>query len=206
MLAALLADMLIPLHLINIRRCDLREREAGRQKLLDALQALRMRPGGQDSFVPAAVSRQPMEANFFPYIQQLPGGASASLAARDVFDWARQLADELAFGGSSIPGFRARIALKGAMVTLLSVYAYRRNPSAQIPLDVLSARAPFAKLAERRKIVAKLNRLLPQAAQISADKVDRRPAVSLRCLCDAQRRADFKRLISEMAAALRAEA
>ncbi len=203
-ITALIADVLIPLHLINIQYCDMREREPGRAKLLEALSSLRAGGGELDSYVPDAVSREPVAANFFPYVEQLPGGDIAALVARDLFHWARQIADEVAFGGERSPGFHARIAVNERLVTVFTVWAYRRNPSAQIPLDYLAARAPFARRAERRKIVTRLNRLLPRSARISRDKADGRPTFSLHYLSDAQRLEAFKQVISEMAGALRA--
>ncbi|MCY3780735.1 MAG: toll/interleukin-1 receptor domain-containing protein [Chloroflexi bacterium] len=203
MLTAVIADLLIPLYLINIQNCDLREWKSGIAKLLNTLSALKAQGHMVDLFLPDAVSRQPVEANFFAYVEQLPGGDIASLMARDLFDWARQFADELTFGGELSPGFHARVLANGKLVTALSVWAYRRKPSAQIPLDYLSAQAPFVKRAERRRILTKLNRILPRRARISADKVDRRPTFPLQHLSDAQRLEDFKELISEIASALR---
>ena len=205
-IAALIADVLIPLHLINIQRCDLRNRALGLTKLLEALSKLQARGEAADLFLPAAMSRQPIEANFFPYIEQLPGGDIASMAARDLFYWARQVADEAAFGGVSNPGFHARLDCNGRLVTILSVWAYRRNPSAQIPLDYLAGHAPYSRRTERRKLLTKLNRILPREARIKADKLDRRPTFSLRCLSDAQRLESFKALMLEVMDALRDQA
>ncbi len=203
MITALVANMLIPLHLVNIQYCDLRKRKPGIAKLLNTLSALKARDEMADLFLPAAISREPMEANFFPYVKQLPGGDNASLVARDLFYWAQQVADELAFGGKRNPGFHARVEANGRLVTVFSVWAYRRNPSVQIPLDYLSGQAPFSRRVERRKVLSKLNRMLPRNARIAADRVDRRPTFSLPHLSEARRLEDFKGLIREIAAALR---
>ena len=56
-----------------------------------------------------------MEANFFPYLEQLPHGDVATLVARDLFHWARDIADEVAFGGVKQPAFHARINLDGKL-------------------------------------------------------------------------------------------
>ncbi len=205
-ITALVADVLIPLHLVNIQVCDLRDRALGLAKLLDTLSRLQARDEAADLFLPAAISREPVEANFFPYIEQLPGGDIASMVARHLFYWARQVADEVAFGGASNPGFHARLDCHSRLVTILSVWAYRRNPSAQIPLDYLAGHAPFSRRAERRKILRKLNRILPREARIEAGKADRRPTFSLRNLSDTQRLQDFKGLILEIMDALRGDA
>ena len=111
------------------------------------------------------------------------------------FYWARQEADEVAFGGKHNPGFHVRIEIDGTSVTVLSVWAYRRNPSAQIPLDYLSAQTPYTRRTERRKVLTRLNRILPKEARIGGDKVDKRPTFSLQHLSEAQRLEDFKALI-----------
>ena len=165
---------------------------------------LRSRDDISDDYVPGAMSREPIEANFFPYVEQLPGGDVASLVARDLFNWSRQVADEVAFGGKHNPGFHVRIEIDGTSVTVLSVWAYRRNPSAQIPLDYLSAQAPYTRRTERRKVLTRLNRILPKEARIGGDKVDKRPTFSLQHLSEAQRLEDFKALIQEIATTLRA--
>ena len=205
-ITALIADVLIPLHLINIQYSDLRERERGMAKLLEALSAIKSRHGAEQKYVQDAVSREPVEANFFPYVEQLPGGDIAALVARDLFHWARQVADEVAFGGKRSPGFHARIEVDGKLVTVLSVWAYRQTPSAQIPLDYLAGLLPYSRRTERRKILTRLNRTLPRAARIKTDKVDRRPTFSLQHLSDAQRLEDFKQIVNEIAERLRAEA
>ena len=202
-ITALVDDVLIPLHLINIQYCDLREGRTGRAKLLEALASLATPDDSMPTLVPQAVSRQPVEANFFPYLEQLPGGDIASLVARDLFHWARGLADELAFGGELSPGFHLRLRAGDKLATALSVWAYRRNPSAQIPLDYLARHKPYRQRRARRKIVTRLNRILPGRARIPADKVDGRPTFALRHLDDAGRLEAFKALISEIANELR---
>ena len=203
-ITALVDDMLIPLHLINIQYCDLRDREPGLGKLLNALAALETPGETGRTLAPQAVSRQPVEANFFPYLEQLPGGDIAALVARDLYYWARGLADELAFGGERSPGFHLRLRAGGKLATALSVWAYRRNPSAQIPLDYLARQTPYRQRRARRKLLARLNRILPEPARIPADKVDGRPTFALRHLNDAGRLEAFKALITEIANELRA--
>lgn len=201
-ITALIADVLIPLHLINIQYCDLRERHEGLTKLLEALAAIQ--PEGEPSdYVPAAVSRKPLEANFFPYLEQLPSGDVAGLVARDLFHWARQNADEVVFGGAVIPVFHARVQNDGGPVSIMSVWAYRRRPSAQIPLDLLAARAPFSGRAARRDILRQLNGLLPRQTRFSADSCDRRPTFALRHLSDAEKLERFKRIVLGVAERLR---
>lgn len=201
-ITALLADVLIPLHLINIQYCDLRERRSGLAKLLEALAEIQ--PEGESSdYVPAALSRQPLEANFFPYLEQLPSGDVAGLVARDLFHWARQTVDEVAFGGTVNPGFHARVHSDGSLITLFSVWAFRRRPSAQIPLDLLASQAPFSRRAARRDILRQLNKLLPRTSRFPAASGDRRPTFPLRHLSDAEKLEAFKRIVLDIAKGLR---
>ncbi len=202
LITALLSDALIPLHLINIQYCDLRNRQKGMKALLHALEGLRSRGDMAEQYQPDAVSRQPLEANFFPYVEQLPDGDIASLVARDLFHWARKTLDGVAFGGQRNPAFHARALSGGTLATLLTVRAFRRNPSAQIPLDLLGRQAGLG-ASERRKIIARLNRMLPTCAQIPAEKADKRPSFALRHLRDAERLESFKALIGDIAETLR---
>ncbi len=201
-ITALIADVLIPLHLINIQYCDLRGGRGGLAQLLEALAAIQ--PEGEpNDYVPAAVSRQPLEANFFPYLEQLPSGDVAGLVARDLFHWARQIADEVVFGGAVKPGFHARVRCESGPVSIVSVWAFRRRPSAQIPLDLLATRAPFAGRAARRDILRQLNRLLPRQWRFPADSCDRRPTFPLRLLSDAEKLERFKGILLDIAERLR---
>ena len=201
-ITALIADVLIPLHLINIQYCDLRDRRSGLAKLLEALAHIQPE-GAPSAYVPAAVSRQPLEANFFPYLEQLPSGDVSALVARDLFHWARQVADEVAFGGAVKPGFHARVHSHGSPVTVFSVWAFRRRPSAQIPLDLLASHPPFSRRAARRDILRQLNKLLPPKSRFPAASSDRRPTFALRHLSDAEKLEDFKLIALEIAKGLR---
>ena len=204
LITALVDDVLIPLHLINIQYCDLRgESRHGIAKLLAALESL-LRPADEPAApATAAVISQASEANFFPYIEQLPAGDVAGLVARDLFHWARDLADEVAFGGRANPGFHARVRHRDRLVTVFSVWAYRKTPSAQLPLDYLAAKRPFQRRAARQAILRELNRTLPAESRFAPSKADRRPTFSLTHLSSAEKLEDFKRLILSIMGALR---
>ena len=201
-ITALIADVLIPLHLINIQYCDLRERSGGLAKLLEALAEIQLEAESSD-YVPAAISRQPLEANFFPYMEQLPSGDVAGLVARDLYHWSRQVADEVAFGGAVKPGFHARVERDHSLLTIFSVWAFRRRPSAQIPLDLLASQAPFSRRSARREVLRELNKLLPRQSRIAADSCDRRPTFALRHLSDAEKLEAFKRIVLDIVERLR---
>ena len=204
LITALVDEVLIPLHLINIQYCDLRD--GSRQslaKLLAALEAQLQPIDEPASRALAAVTSQPGEGNFFPYVEQLPAGDVAGLVARDLFHWARDLADELAFGGRANPGFHARISHRDRLVTVFSVWAYRKTPSAQLPLDYLSATRPFRTLAARRALLRDLNRLLPKDLRFAPSKADRRPTFSLTQFSSAEKLEGFKKMILSIISALR---
>ena len=202
---ALVTDILIPLHLINIQYCDMRAQPAaGMCKLIESLE-LALRPVTDTSqYTIDAVSSQPIEANFFPYIEQLPDGDTAMLVARDLFYWARQVVDEVAFGGKVNPGFHARVKLSRQMATVFSVWAYRRRPSVQLPLDYLAVHKPYDRSVDRAKLLRKLNQLLPKAERFAASKADRRPTFALQHLSSAEKLEAFKLIVLEMMSDLRA--
>ncbi len=207
---ALVADILIPLHLINIQYCDLRARPAdGLAKLVESIQAALQTAAQQideddASRASLAISREPIEANFFPFVEQLPEGDIASLVARDLFHWARGIADEVAFGGESNPGFQARVTLQGKLVTVLTVRAYRRRSSAQIPLDRLAAHKPFNRKQVRAAALRQLNQALPAGPRLTAGKTKRRPAIALQQLGSAEALEAFKKLLQDIISELRA--
>lgn len=204
-LTALVADILIPLHLINIQYCDLRARRTdGMSKLIASIEAVLQSNNEAESIAVSTVSRQPDENNFFPFVAQLNDGDVATLVARDLFHWSRSVAPEVAFGGVSKPGFHARVKLNRRLVTVFSVYAYRRRPSAQIPLDRLAAYKPFKRRKARAAILRDLNRILPKQQRFKADKANRRPTLALVHLTSADKLEAFKSIVLEIISELRA--
>ena len=128
LLVALVADTLIPLHLINLQYCDLR-RSDGMAKLVESLHGLAER---ESKHATDRLSVSPLESNFFPYLAQLPQGEVVELVARDLHEWALEHADAVDFAGRRRPGFHARVHVGGRRVTWFSVWAYRKRPAVQI--------------------------------------------------------------------------
>ncbi len=204
-LTALVDDILIPLHLINIQYCDLRaRRKDGISKLVASIEAVLQSNREAEPIAVSTVSRKPAEGNFFPYVEQLADGDIATLVARDLFHWSRSVAHEVAFGGVSRPGFHARVKVNRQLATVFSVYAFRRRPSAQIPLDRLTAHKPFNRRKVRTAIVRDLNRILPKKQRFKADKANRRPTLALVHLSDADKLEAFKSIVLEIISELRA--
>ncbi|MCY4146080.1 MAG: toll/interleukin-1 receptor domain-containing protein [Chloroflexi bacterium] len=178
LLVALVADLLIPLHLINLQYCDLRAPQ-GMGKLLESLRALLSADHAY-----GAVSETPLESNFFPYLAQLPQGEIVALVARDLYAFAQQNADAVEFAGRRRPGFHARLQVGERRATLFSVWAYRRQPAVQLPLSRWAKTfgiVPVALLREWRA-------LLPPAQR-------HRGTMPLRCLDRADRLESLKAIL-----------
>ena len=197
---ALLEDVLLPLHLINIQYSDCRARlPAGTAELTRALQTAL--PAERANYAPETVSSQPSPANFFPYIQQLPQGETALLIARSLYDWALQIADEIDFGGKVNPVYHVRVDVGKARrraITVFSIWAYPKTPSTQVPLDTLASQPPYSDPQQHRALLESINALLPFDATAS-----RRPTFPLHLLSDAKKRAAYQQLLLEIIQNLR---
>ena len=195
---ALVEDVRLPLHLINIQYCDCRERiEDGAAELARSL----MRSlSGVDAinYARSDVSSVPIEANFFPYIQQLPQGDIAAMVARDLFNWARSHVDELAFSGKTHPACHARLSLNGKLLTLFSIRAYPKTPSLQLHFKRIAAHPPYQSKRSRRALLKRLNQLLPKQARLPANAIDRRPTFALQHLESAAERKAFYAIAQEI--------
>lgn len=185
LLVALAADLLIPLHLINLQYCDLRAPQ-GMAKLLEALRAL-LSAGGEAEYTEGCVSETPLESNFFPYLAQLPQGDIVALVARDLYAFAQQNADAVEFVGRQRPGFHARLHIGGRRATLFSVWAYRRQPAVQLPWHRWATTADV----EPAKILREWRALLPPAER-------NRRTMPLRCLDSADKLESFKSILLEV--------
>ena len=203
-LTALLDDLPLPLHLVNIQYCDLRgDFDAGAACLADALGAIESAAEAPLPYADDMVAATPSQANFFPFMAQLPRGDVASLVAQDLFHWALETADEVAFGGKVKPGFHARIHIAGRSVTVFSVWAYPKTPALQLPLNGFAAHAPYRRRRSRRAIIKGLNRALPAKARLKAAKADRAPSLPLHLLDSAERLESVKQIISDIMRRLR---
>ncbi|MDE2952423.1 MAG: toll/interleukin-1 receptor domain-containing protein [Chloroflexota bacterium] len=203
---ALLDDLRLPLHLVNAQYCDFREDfAAGTKQLAASLTGALSVPESSIVYPNEANAAEANRANFFPYVEQLPGGEIASLVARDLFHWSARVADEAAFGGRVNPGCHVRINLNGRPVTVLSIWAYPKRPAAQIYFDRLAACAPYHRIRARRALLKRLNQILPAEFQLPASKSDRRPSIPLTVLSSAEILGAFKGILAETLAVLRAK-
>ncbi len=201
----LMDDVRLPLHLVNIQYCDFREDFAvGSKQLAQSLTSALSSPESSIAYPDEAIAAEANRANFFPYTEQLPGGEIATLAARDLFQWADRIADEVAFGGRMHPGCHMRMNLKGRPVTVLSIWAYPKTPAAQIYFDNLASFAPYHRIRARRALLKQFNQILPSEFRLPAAKSDRRPTIPLIVLSSAEILESFKGVLAEILAVLRA--
>ncbi len=203
---ALLDNLRLPLYLVNIQYCDFREDFAGGSKqLAESLTSALSSSESSIVYPDEAHTTEANRLNFFPYVEQLPGGEIATLAARDLFHWSAGIADEVAFGGRVNPGCHVRINLNGRPVTVLSIWAYPKTPAAQIYFDHLASFAPYHQISARRALLKQLNQILPTEFRLPAAKSDRRPTIPLTVLNSAEILESFKGVLAEILAALRAK-
>lgn len=204
----------LPLHLITRQYTDFRsetEYDVALQQLLPPLKkALAEASPDADETppeklpLPADVSPDPTEDNFFEYLAQMTEGKTLALIARDLYTWANLHTDEVTFGGRHTPCFHMRIKLNDKLVTIASVLAYIANPAVQIPFDYLKKYAPYISEAERITVLDELNALLPEADQFEDERANRRPTVTLLpALNQADTLEGFKAILEHVVAELR---
>lgn len=203
---ALVDDLRLPLHLVNIQYSDFRlDFAAGSKQLAESLTSALSSSESSTAYPDGAIATEANRVNFFPYVEQLPGGEIATVVARDLFQWADRIADEVAFGGRVHPGCHVRINLKGRPVTVLSIWAYPKMPAAQIYFDHLASFAPYHRTRARRALLKQLNQILPTEFRLPAAKSDRRPTIPLTVLSSAEILESFKGILEQTLAALRAQ-
>lgn len=203
---ALVDDLRLPLHLVNIQYCDFREDfAAGSKELAESLTSALSSPASSIAYPNEANAAEANRVNFFPFVEQLPHGEIATLAARDLFHWADRIADEVAFGGRAHPGCHVRMNLKGRPVTVLSIWAYSKTPAAQLYFDRLASFAPYHRIRARRALLKQLNQILPSEFRLPAAKSHRRPTIPLTVLSSAEILESFKGILTEILAVLRAK-
>jgi hypothetical protein len=155
--------------------------------------------------LPSAIreAAEPSEDNFFGYLEQMPGGDTMALIARELYSWAQRNADGVTFSGRYHPGMHVQVALDGQVVTLYSVWAFLRNPKIQVPFARLAAWAPYDQAGVRRSTLRTLNRLLPPEANLHDEQTERLPTFPLAALDRAEALEAFHLLAQEMVDNLR---
>ena len=201
---ALIEDVHLPLHLVNIQYTDCREQITdGVNNLIKTLQQHINASSISDDHIEDDASIEATEDNFFPYVEQLPRGETAMWVAKDLYHWAQQVADVIDFGGQYNPNYHVKIDLNDRQATVFSIWAYPQTPSTQIPLDYLSDFKPYTRASARVALLKKLNQLLPDEIQFDEGKVNRRPTIPLHYLSTAEKLEGFKQIVGEIIVQLR---
>lgn len=205
---AYIEDTLLPLHLIDRQYSDFRtDYAAGLAHLLAPLHAALATTEALPTEklpLPAHISPDPTEDNFFQYLAQMDDGETLALIARDLYNWAVEHTDEVSFGGRHTPCFHMRIRHSDKSVTVASVLAYIANPAVQIPFDYLKKYAPYTSQATRLALLHDINDLLPDDDHFADDRASRRPTVALLpALNQADVLEGFKRILQQIVDAMR---
>lgn len=193
---ALIEPIPLPLYLINRQYSDFTNApEKTQADLIEALHELE--DGAAPRRLPAKRSPTPDRQNFFEYIRHLPGGKPNSLIARDLFQWGKQVADAVEFGGKITPGFHVRVHLGEDDVTVFSVWAYPRQPAVQVQFQYLVAYPPYDSQSLRLSTLRSLSRLMPEP--FLDERADRRPTLPLDvALGSAEKLETFKQIAAEI--------
>ena len=195
----MIEDVPLPLYLVSRQYSRIETPDAdGFAPLVRTLQNLLQQRVALTPVTAASTSAYPTEANFFAYLSQLADGEQASTVAGQLYQWAIEHCEEVAFSGKQRPAFHARTQLGDESLTLFSVIGYLRTPSLQVPLDYWSRHKPYDVSSRRVAFVDRLNQLLPPEDNFEADRADRRPTLPLvEAVGRAAARRDFLRWISE---------
>lgn len=187
-------DEPLGLAIVDVQHIDLTaDQDGGIRKLIADLRRIRKQ---QTPPRPRILPEEPDRRNFFKYMAQLPDGATAAMIARDLYDWGRRVGD-VGFGGKLNPGFHIRARVDdGDSVTVLSVWAYRRRPSAQVHFNNLAPHAPYGSRTLRRSLLASLSALSDD--DLLLDQADRAPTIPLSALDSADHLETFKKIIEEI--------
>lgn len=177
----------LPIYVINRQAIDFRKKGA----FARLLKALGSAPAAQPA------TPDPTEKNFFKFMRQSPDGDTAARIAQDLYRWARKNADVVEFGGRANPGFHARVQVEGAPVTVFSVWAHSRQPSAEVTFQQLKHVPPYDEAQHRLTMLDALNQLMP--APFPDDKADKRPSLPLAAvLAHGDHLAQFKAILAEI--------
>lgn len=206
---AMIDEVPLPLHLIDRQYTPFAadDFDASFERLLPAVQRTleEAEPLDEPHPLPAKISVDATEDNFFAYLEQIENGEQLALIARELYGWANRHADHVEFGGGHFtPAFHVKVDVLEKQITVFSVLAYMRNPAVQIPLDYLMRYPPITRRRVRLNLLKRLNKLLPEGDELGERRADRRPTLSLLSAFDnADQLEQFEGIISDMMEMLR---
>jgi len=197
-------DTPLRLHLMTRQACNFRKRRApALKKLLASLKLVIADPTVIIQQDTPKNSPDPNRHNFFKYLEQLPGGAENSRAAREIFQWAKSNADNISFSGRTNPAFHAHVEIGLGGVVVFSMRAFPKQPAVEIPLQYFNEFPPFDLPERRLKALKAINAMLPDGAQLDLSRADRKPNIPLSVLAQAGHMESFKAMVGEIFIELR---
>lgn len=201
---ARIGDIPLPLQLANRQYIDLIHDPAPAVKKLasavrrDLMKLKQAEEANKEIRRPKPLSADPDQDNFFKYLEQLPGGESNALIARDLYRWAKKSADTLEFGGKITPGFHVRVRMGDEEALVLSVWAYPRQPAVQVQFQYFMKYSPYDDNAMRLSTLKSLNRLCSDSPLLD-EQADRRPTLPFNpSLNTADKLEVFKQIMDEV--------
>ncbi len=200
--AAVVDDVQIPIYLVNRQHSDFRKnRDTAARRLIKALNNISLTeplPEPVKAREAAKLAPETNETNFFKYLEQLPDGEQNARIARELYQWANKQGATVTFGGWFTPVFHARINVGTSNITVFSIWAYSRQPAAQIPFQYLQVAPPYDEKQLRLSTLDALNRLTGEGENFADEKAERRPNLPMTRLQSAEHIADFKQIIKEI--------
>ncbi len=193
-------EELLGLHIVNRQALDLTTDFKQNIKKLAA--ALRRELKKDKPTAKKSLPIEPTEANFFPYLEQLPGGKQNADIAHDILKWAKIHIDSLVYGGKITPCLNFRVELGAGTITAFTLWAYPKNPAVQVRFMDLMKHPFYRKEDLRLSTLKSLNRIMGDDSFLP-DQADRAPTIPLEKLGDDENMRLFKRIMAEIVESLR---
>lgn len=176
-------DVRLPIYVVNRQYSDFRTRpDAAAKRLITVLKKISLTeplPEPRKPSEAAKLSPEPNETNFFKYIKQLPDGDLAAQLAEDLYNWSDKHADTIVFSGWVTPVYHVRVFTRDSEVTVLSLWAYSRQPAVEVAFRYLQYAPPYDERQLRLSTLDAINKLMPDGKKFPDDRAERRPHLPL---------------------------
>lgn len=203
-------DVRLPIYVINRQFSDFRTRpDTAAKRLILALQKISLTDPLPEPSKPSEAAKlapEPNQTNFFKYIKQLPEGEAAARIAEDLYKWSDKHADDVVFSGWTTPVYHVRVLTRESEVTVLSLWAYSRQPAVEVAFRYLQYAPPYDERQLRLSTLDAINNLMPDGKKFPDDRADRRPHLPLiEVLATPDALKTFKAIIQEIIDNLRSD-